>query len=101
MQNQDITFQFSDDGCKVYAMCDNRKIGSIFFVKIGSDKIMISESEVDPDYKNSDLELLLTMEIIKLAREQHRKIMSICPYITNIFTNHPEFDDVRLLHSSR
>lgn len=101
MTDQDITFQFSDDGCKVYALCDGRKIGSIFFVKMGSDKIMISESEIEPDYKNSELELLLTMEIIKLAREQHRKIMSICPYITNIFTTHPEFDDVRLLNNSR
>ena len=101
MTDQDITFQFSDDGCKVYAICDNRKIGSIFFVKIGSDKIMISESEIEPEYKDSDLELLLTMEIIKLARNQHRKIMSICPYITAIFTNHPEFDDVRLLNNGR
>ena len=62
---------------------------------------MISESEIEPDYKDEDIELLLTMEIIKLARNQHRKIMSICPYITNIFTNHPEFDDVRLLNNGR
>ena len=101
MINQEITFRFSDDGCKVYAVCNGRQIGSIFFVKIGSDKILISESEVEPDYKDKEIELHLIEEIIKLARRQHRKIMSICPYITNIFKNHPEFDDVRLLNNSR
>ena len=101
MIDQDITFQFSDDGCKIYAICNGRTIGSIFFVKIGADKIMISESEVEPDYKDADIELYLIKEIIKLAQEQHRKIMSICPYITNIFKNHPEFDEVRLLNNGR
>lgn len=101
MTDQDITFQFSDDGCKIYAICNGRTIGSIFFVKIGSDKIMISESEIEPDYKDADIELLLIEKIIKLAREQHRKVISICPYITDIFTNHPEFDDVRLLNNGR
>jgi len=101
MIKQNINFQFTDDGCGIYAICDGRKIGSIFFVKIGSDKIMISESEIEPDYKNEDIELSLIKEIIKMAREQHRKVMSICPYITNIFKNHPEFDDVRLLNNGR
>lgn len=101
MTNQDITFQFSDDGCRLYAICNGKTVGSIFFVKIGADKIMISESEIEPDYKDEDIELYLTKEIIKLARNQHRKVMSICPYITDIFKNHPEFDDVRLLNNGR
>ena len=101
MNYQNITFQISDNGCRIYAICDGHQIGSIFFVKIGKDKIMISESEIEPEYKNQNIELYLTQQIINIAREQHRKIVSICPYISALFKQHPEFDDVRLLNSGR
>jgi len=101
MQRTDISFEFANDGCHIYAICETRRIGSIFFVKIGADKIMISDAEIEPEYKDQDIELYLTQQIIKMAREQHRKVMSICPYITNIFKQHPEFDDVRLLNMGR
>ena len=101
MNINDISFQIGDNGCRIFAICHGKKIGSIFFVKIGSDKIMISESEIEPEYKNDGIEFYLTQKIIEMAREQHRKVMSICPYISNIFKQHPEFDDVRLLNSGR
>jgi len=101
MQRQDITFKIADDGCRIYAVCQDKKIGSIFFIKIGIDKIMISDAEIEQDYQNEDIDLYLTEEIIKIARAQHRKIMSICPYISKIFNQHPEFDDVRLLNRGR
>ena len=101
MHEQDVTFKISDDGCRIYAICHEKKVGSIFFVKIGTDKIMISDAEIEPDYQNNNIELYLTKQIIKIARIQHRKVMSICPYISNIFKQHPEFDDVRLLNNGR
>lgn len=101
MTINNITFKISDNDCRIYAICDGKSVGSIFFIKIGTDKIMISESEIDPSYKDSDIELNMVQQIIQMAREQHRKVMSICPYISNIFKNHPEFDDVRLLNNGR
>jgi len=97
MSQNNFTFQYSADGCHIYAICQGKKIGDIFFVKIGTDKLMISEAEIEPDYKNNDVEFFLIKQIITMAREQHRKIISICPYISEIFKQHPEFDDVRLL----
>ena len=101
MLYQDITFEIADDGCRIYAICKNKKIGSIFFIKIGNDKIMISDAEIEPDYSGEDVELYLTQKIIEIAREQHRKVMTICPYISDVFKQHPEFDDVRLLNQGR
>lgn len=101
MTIQDITFKTSDDGCHIYAICHGRKIGSIFFLKIGRDKIMISESEIEPDYKTESIEFSLIEQVINIARAQHRKVITICPYILDIFKKHPEFDDVRLLNSGR
>lgn len=101
MTKQNINFQISDDSHHVYAICDGRKIGSLFFLRIGFDKIMISESEIEPDYKNQDLELHMIEQVINIARQQHRKVITICPYLSDIFKKHPEFDDVRLLNNSR
>jgi len=101
MNKQDLTFQIGDNGCRMYAICRGKKIGNIFFVRVGADKIMISEAEIDPDYQTKDIEFYLVQEIINIAREQHRKVMSICPYISKIFLEHPEFDDVRMLNNGR
>ncbi|MCR4917672.1 MAG: N-acetyltransferase [Alphaproteobacteria bacterium] len=101
MNKNNITFEIGDNGCRLYAICNGKKIGNIFFVRVGRDKIMISDAEIDPEYSAKDIELYLVEEITTIAREQHRKIMSICPYISEIFIQHPEFDDVRLLNNGR
>lgn len=101
MNRNDISFQIDETECKIYAICNGAKIGNLFFTKINNDKIMISEAEIDPSYKNQEIELYLVQEIIKIARANNRKIISICPYISDIFIKHPEFDDVRLLNKSR
>lgn len=101
MNKQDITFKIGDNGCRIYAICNGKNIGNIFFVRVGRDKILISETEIDPEYKSQNIEFYLVQEIIKIARTQHRKITSICPYISEIFSMHPEFDDVRMLNNVR
>jgi len=101
MTRNDLTFQIEDNGCRLSAICAGKKIGNLFFVRVGSDKIMISEAEIEPEYKTQDIELYLVQEIVNIAREQHRKVMTICPYISQIFTQHPEFDDVRMLNNGR
>jgi hypothetical protein len=101
MNKNKITFQIGDNGCRIYAICEGRKIGNIFFVRVGSDKIIISDAEIDSAYSATEIELYLIQEIISMARIQHRKVISICPYISDIFMQHPEFDDVRMLNQGR
>ncbi|MBQ6011510.1 MAG: N-acetyltransferase [Alphaproteobacteria bacterium] len=101
MNKKDINFEIKDNGCRLCAICNGKQIGSIFFVKSGSDKIIISDAEIDSHYSATEIELYLIQEIISMARTQHKKVISICPYISEIFTQHPEFDDVRLLNYGR
>lgn len=101
MNKKDITFKIGGNGCRLYAICNGQTIGNIFFVRVGPDKIIISEAEIEPNQHAKDIEFYLVQEIINMAREQHRKVMSLCPYISEIFTHHPEFDDVRLLNKAR
>lgn len=101
MNKQDITFQIGDNGCRLYAICNGKTIGNIFFVRAGPDKIIISEAEIEPNQQEKEIEFYLVQEIINIARNQHRKVMSLCPYISEIFIQHPEFDDVRMLNNGR
>lgn len=101
MNRKDITFEIKDNGCRIYAIFHGKRIGNLFFVCVGKDKIIISDAEIDSNYPATEIELYLVQEIISMARNQHRKVLSICPYISDIFTHHPEFDDVRLLNNGR
>ncbi len=101
MKKNDLNFQIEDNGCRIYAICKGKRIGSLFFVRTGKDKIIISDAEIDSNYPTDEIELYLVQEIISMARAQHRKIISICPYISEIFMRHPEFDDVRMLNYGR
>ena len=101
MNKKDITFIIKDNGCRLCAICNGKQIGSLFFVRTGPDKILISDAEIDSNYNADEIELYLVQEIISMARNQHRKIISICPYISEIFMHHPEFDDVRMLNHGR
>ena len=101
MNRKDLTFEIRDNGCRICAICNGTQIGSLFFVRSGPDKIIISDAEIDSNYSAKEIELYLVQEVISMARAQNRKVISICPYISDIFMQHPEFDDVRLLNNGR
>ena len=68
MSINNITFEISDNDGRIYAIYDGKSVGSIFFVKIGIDKIMISESEIDPLFIIGEKKVLPILNIY--AEEQ-------------------------------
>lgn len=94
-----IEYESLPDGCGFCAKFNGKNIGEITFIKIGLDKLMIDHTFIDVAYQRLPIEFRLVSMVVNLAREQHRKILSICPSILNVFAGHPEFDDVRLMNS--
>ena len=94
-----IEYEILPDGCGFCAKTNGINIGEITFVKIGIDKLMIDHTFIDAGYPRTQIEFNLVSRVVQLARNQHRKILTICPTTQNIFTGHPEFDDVRLINS--
>ena len=82
-----------------YASCDGHTIGKITFVRTGPNIVIIDHTEVDDKYRDSDVELNLVRCVCRLAREQHRTVLPICPIAQNMFHRYPEFDDVRMLRT--
>ena len=94
-----IKYEILPDGCGFCAKYNGTNIGEITFVKIGIDKLMIDHTFIDESYQKKPIVFNLVTRVVELARTQHRKILTICPSAQDVFTGHPEFDDVRLINS--
>ena len=94
-----ITYDIFPDGLGFYANCDGRHVGEITFVRVGIDKMIIDHTSVDEKYRRAHVGLNLVRHVADLARTQHRKVITMCPFARAMFCRYPEFDDVRFLHT--
>lgn len=94
----DVEFSLFPNGLGFNAICDNRKVGEITFVRLG-DKMIIDHTAVDIEFRNDNVGLNLVRQVCNLARQQNRKILALCPFAQAMFNRHPEFDDVRLINA--
>lgn len=94
-----IQYEILPDGSGFCAKLNGKNVGTITFVKIGIDKLMIEHTFVQDDYQKFPVAFNLVNHVVDLARVQHRKVLNRCMTAQNIFIGHPEFDDVLLMNS--
>jgi len=97
--SNEITYTPFTQGNGFYAYCNGREIGRITFIRTGPNTVMIDHTEVDDQYRDSDVELNLVRCVCQFAREHHKNVLPICPIAKNMFIRYPEFDDVRMLRT--
>ena len=95
----DITYTPFSHGNGFYAYYNGNVIGKITFIRTGPNAVIIDHTEVDDNYRDSDVELNLVRMVCQIARDQHRNVLPICPIAQNMFRRYPEFDDVRMLRT--
>lgn len=95
----DIHYMPSVDGSGFDAICRGKIIGQVTFVRIGMDKLIIDYTGVSAPYRGQDIGLKLVRHVVDLARAQHRRIITICPFARAMFNRYPEFDDIRLMNA--
>lgn len=93
----DIRYEESQNGHGFCACCGNLQIGEINFLYVGIDRMIIESTDVDEEYKNTNVCLELVRHVVDCARRQHRKIITMCPHAQAMFNRCPEFDDVRFI----
>lgn len=96
----DIKYILFADGQGFYAHCDGHTVGQITFVRTGGDRMIIDHTEVDEQYRGAHIGLGLVTAAVNLARNQQRKVISLCPFAAAMFNRHPEFSDVRLMNAA-
>lgn len=95
----DIQYFISESGDAFYAFLHGHKIGEITFVRIGSDKLIIDYTSVDPIHRNRHIGLSLVRSVAAMARTQHLHVLALCPFARAMFSRFSEFDDIRLLNA--
>ncbi len=99
MADKTITYDIFPDGLGFYANCAGNHVGEITFVRVGIDKMIIDHTSVIENYRNAHVGLNLVRCAANLARTQRRKVITMCPFASAMFSRFPEFDDVRFLHT--
>ena len=95
--SSEIEYEKLSNGNGFCAKCDGKIIGEIDIVYVGINRLIIESTYIDSAFENSDVCRNLVRCVADFARDQHRKILSLCPRAQSIFNRYAEFDDVRLM----
>jgi len=73
---------------------EDKEAGRMTFVWAGEDKFIIDHTEVSEDFRGQDVGKILVLKAVDYARENHKKIMSLCPFAKSVFDKNAELRDV-------
>ena len=59
-------------------------------VSIADDTITVYHTEVDPAYEGKGYAKLLLNAMVEHARNNHLKVIALCPYVHVQFSRHPD-----------
>lgn len=81
---------------KGYFLVDDNgtEAGRMTYSRIGNEKIIIDHTEVSQAYAGKGIGLKMVLAAVSYAREQHIKIIPLCPFAKSVFDKKPELRDV-------
>jgi uncharacterized protein len=72
----------------------DKEIGLMHYIFAGPGKMVIDHTEVNKEYAGKGLGMQLVKAGVAYARENHLKILPLCPFAKMIFEKTPAFADV-------
>jgi uncharacterized protein len=76
------------------AMEGNEAAGNMTYSWAGKDKIIIDHTDVNPNFKGKNVGKQMVMAAVHFARENHIKIIPLCPFAKSVFEKVEEIRDV-------
>ncbi|TWJ01593.1 hypothetical protein JN11_01744 [Mucilaginibacter frigoritolerans] len=73
---------------------EGKEIALMHYTFAGPTKMIIDHTEVNPAYEGKGLGRKLVKAGVDYAREQHIKILPLCPFAKKIFDITPDYADV-------
>lgn len=91
-----MTIEQKDDGKKgaFYITVAGKTLAEMTYVWSGGDKFIIDHTEVDPQLEGKGIGKQLVQKAVEFARENHVKIMPLCPFAKRVFDSTPAYEDV-------
>ncbi|MBR9847055.1 MAG: N-acetyltransferase [Algicola sp.] len=79
---------------RFYYEVDGVQKANMTYSKAGSDKLIIDHTEVDESLQGEGIGYKLVEASVNYAREQHIKIVPLCPFAAAVFKKKSEYSDV-------
>ena len=95
----EVRYLISEQQDRFEAIFNGQKIGEITFVRVGIDKLIIEYTGVDPKFRHKNIGLSLVRSVAHMARNQKRRVITLCPFARAMFNRYSEFDDIRLMNA--
>lgn len=66
----------------------------ITYIKSGRDKLIITHTGVEDDYRGKGLAAKLVYQVVEKAKNEGLKIVPLCPFAKEEFARNPEYQEV-------
>ncbi len=73
---------------------DNERLAEMTYSKAGDKLIIIDHTEVSDKLRGTGVGKQLVMKAVEYARNNHIKILPLCPFARSVFDKTPEVADV-------
>jgi len=77
---------------------DGKEAGRMTYSWAGEDRFIIDHTEVNPEFSGRGVGQKLVESALNYARENHVKIIPLCPFAKAQFDRHPDWHDVLVEH---
>ncbi len=71
-----------------------KEAGLMTYSWAGTVRMIIDHTEINPEFKGQKVGNQLVMAAVEYARENHIKIIPLCPFAKSVFDKTPEIRDV-------
>lgn len=80
---------------RFYIVYEGQEIGEMTYKPKDEDRLAVDHTFTDEQYRGQGLGEKLLEAMVDFAREQHKKIIPVCPYVKFKFAKEPEkYQDV-------
>lgn len=76
------------------AVEDGKEAGLMTYSWAGTVRMIIDHTEINPEFKGQKVGNQLVLAAVEYARENHIKIIPLCPFAKSVFDKTPEIRDV-------
>ncbi|MEY1580700.1 MAG: GNAT family N-acetyltransferase [Pseudomonadota bacterium] len=85
------------DHTSFFILADDKqtRLAEITFVYTGEELAIIDHTIVDESLKGQGIAKQLVAKVVERMRDEHRKIIPLCPFAKAIFDRTPEYHDIR------
>ncbi|GGE33893.1 N-acetyltransferase [Pullulanibacillus camelliae] len=79
---------------RFYVLQEGQEVGEITYQPKDDDRLVVDHTFVSEQLRGQGLAEELVKTIVRFAREQHKKIIPVCPYVKIKLHQNPDYQDV-------